>query len=193
MNTEELRANLTDEELLTRAAAAGWEWFEEASRCGRYKMFTGWMVSDSHRINCKPDAKAQTLRGKVGTHPGFDHSIDCHVCGHPVWLVWCNDEELVKHRECFGCNFWMGLIRSFDQKSVVAGDGKAINGPRGHYCIGRKTVPHYLNGFSGNWWTILFLDGRVVETCDLWSQGNVPELFWGQLPINATLRRGRKT
>ena len=186
MSTEDIRANLTDEELIARAKAAGWEWFEKGGACGA---FTGWMVSNSHRINCKPEAKAEVLRGKVGTHPGLDHRLDCRECGRPIWLTWSNDSDLVRYRECFGCNIWLSHARALGPKSVIVGE---TNGTRGHYWIGPRKVPNYINGFGGDWWTVTFGDGREVDTCDLWAQGNIPKRFWDRLPVNAVLHRGIK-
>jgi len=180
------RAHLTDAQLLARAKAAGWVWFKDATN-PRFGPFTGWQVTASHRINCKPDAKCAVLRGQ-NNHLGFDHDLDCSECGRPIWLLWCNDERLIAHRECFACNGWLRLIRNRGPNSIVVDGG---DGTRQHMTLGPKQVPGRWNGCGGTWFTVTFKDGRVVETCDLWFQGGVPNRFWDRLPVNATYRQGR--
>lgn len=184
------RANLSDERITDRAVACGWEWRENSHDwpgCKEYPA-TGWKEPDAPGgrsfHNCKAADKVSRLRGK-DTHCGFDHELDCVECGQPIWLMWCDDEEYIKSRECFLCHFWRAKI---GRNRVVA---LSPNGTRDCYFIGKQTKPGNFNGFGGQWWTIRFDDGREVETCDLWHEGTIPERFHDRLPINAVLLGGR--
>ena len=52
-----------------------------------------------------------------------------------------------------------------------------------HYMMGANTSGP--KGFGGSKYTIHFNDGRTVETCNLWYQGEIPERFKAWLPDNA--------
>jgi len=179
--------NLTDQQLLDRAAKAGWKWFENDTDhwpgVPGYPV-TGWLYGPFR--HCKPEQKTAYLRGELNKYQGFNHDHDCHECGKPIWLCWSHDETLIKLRECFTCNYWKNCIRN-DNGVIVNHDGK-----RTHYVIGSRTEPSSQNGFGGTWFTVHFLDGRKVKTCDLWCQGTIPEIFWNRLPVNATLESARK-
>jgi hypothetical protein len=44
-----------------------------------------------------------------------------------------------------------------------------------------------MRGYGGAKWRVQFLDGREVETSNLWHQGTVPEQYRRYLPDNAVL------
>lgn len=70
--------------------------------------------------------------------------------------------------------FWSEKISTRNDPDVAIIDGN-------HYIIGGE-----LNkGFGGRKFTIKFMDGRVVETCDLWHQGKIPESYREVLSDNA--------
>ena len=194
---EHLRANLPDAELVAKAEACGWRWMENEpdkhSPFGSGKLVTGWRQSDTIRCYCGLANKIAYLRGQApcwphGNQPGFDHNIMCGECGRPVWLAWCNNGELIEKKECFDCNIWLGVVRRRGEPSSII---RADRDRRQACSIGPKTKPDRWNGCYGDWFTVKFLDGRVVETCDLWIGGDVPERFWDRLPINATIVSGR--
>lgn len=55
-----------------------------------------------------------------------------------------------------------------------------------HYYIGDEDSKEtYFRGFAGAHFTIRFYDGRVVETTNLWCQGDIPEEFRDLFPNNA--------
>ena len=56
-----------------------------------------------------------------------------------------------------------------------------------HYRIGAANQATGVKGFAGARWRVRFFDGRVVETDNLWHQGDIPEAFRGVLSDNATL------
>lgn len=198
------RAGLTDEQLIARAERAGWQWRERSNEWPGTEKYpaTGWAESRDGDgpgtfHNCTVETKIECLRANTHPerpekHPGFDHEHDCKICGKPIWLQWLGDKDknLVELQECFGCNFWMNLVRKGD--NIVIDHPRrneyTISG-RHHYQFGKATKPSSFNGFAGQRFVIRFFDGRIVETCDLWLQGKVPELFFDKLPVNAEMVR----
>lgn len=180
-----MRANLSDESLVARALRAGWSWEDGTTQWpGSPKHpATGWREAPNRFLHTKPEDMADRLRGRlgnVGDHLGFDHALDCSDCGLPVWLAYSIDDALIRHRECFSCHHWLSLIRSDGGLVIEDPDGR-----RRHYMLGKKTKPHSWNGFAGQWFTIRKAGGEIVKTCDLWTQGEIPERFHDRLPVNA--------
>ena len=180
---------MTDEQLLDRARKAGWEWFQGVTDrwpgTNAYPA-TGWLEgngkSSFHASASGSDAAG--LRPEPGR--GFDHDIDCVECGAPIWLHFlstCEDRLM-----CFNCNHWAGLIRGGNNIVCQRDD---IDGKRHHYqCTPAKpgeSRGHRWNGFGGERFVIEFLDGRIIETVNLWHQGTVPERFYDRLQVNAKL------
>lgn len=198
-----IRANLTDEQLIERAESAGWEWRENSLEWPGSKAYpaTGWMerakasgARTFHSVK-KLSSKAKILRcSGAPEHLGFDHHYDCRECGNPIWLQWLapTDARLVERLECFNCHHWMSIIR--EGIEVVAErlerktpDSNEFVLERHHYQVGPNKKAGPYNGFGGHKWLIEFLDGRKVETCDLWHQGTIPPLFYERMPVNAKL------
>lgn len=46
------------------------------------------------------------------------------------------------------------------------------------YTIGPKapTIPRHWKGFGGQWWRVVFPDGRVTETDNLWCGSETPHV-----------------
>lgn len=103
----------------------------------------------------------------------------CHECGGEIKYCYDHKDRLAKKVECFLCDFWSSLVGK-DGIIVVRNDGK-----RHHYQIGPDTGEKSWKGFGGDRWRILFEDGRVIETTDLWHQGDVPERFHDRFPVTA--------
>ncbi len=53
-----------------------------------------------------------------------------------------------------------------------------------HYRLGSIHFGPF-RGFGGRKFTIVFHDGRMIETSCLWHQGEIPEMFREWLPNNA--------
>jgi hypothetical protein len=183
--------NLTDEQLIARAEAAGWVWVENVTgkwySHGDTKPVTGWECGNGHSfISAKPNEKAKALRADAGKGNNFEHPHDCHFCGQPMYLGYLDNARLVGLKECFDCNHWLGLHRG-GRSIVIARDGG-----RSHYQAGKAKTPGPHNGFGGDRFKIKFTDGRVEDCCDLWHQGTIPERFYDLLPVNAEFVRDAK-
>lgn len=197
----------SDEELIQRAIDNGWEQLVEVTdRFPGSKAYpwTGWL----HGGVGSPVSPGKELTEWIGEWPNrekvafidswvrmlrgtFDHEDRCQECdkfieyGRFIGM----ERERAPLAHCWDCKFWLPRIAALhDGKHFVAegSDGKPY-----WYSLGSKKTPSSHNGFAGRWHTVTFTDGRVVETCDLWFGGDVPERFQDRLPVTAELRGGR--
>jgi hypothetical protein len=103
----------------------------------------------------------------------------CTNCGKHETGNWTHSDELIAAQLCFGCNFWTEHEKEKDSPSTVRIDGT-------HYHIGKETSSYRAcRGFGGRHFRIQFHDGRIVETTNLWCQGDIPKHFRDRLPDNA--------
>lgn len=103
----------------------------------------------------------------------------CKLCGKLEHAGYIKDtkERLIANAVCFDCDFW-------DSKLKLLNDPKVVRIKGFHYSIGPATGCSML-GFGGRLFRIKFFDGRIVETNNLWCQGEIPERFREALPDNA--------
>jgi hypothetical protein len=93
---------------------------------------------------------------------------------------------------CYTCRFWLAKVGQAVSGTVVAEMG---DGSRHHFYfnpaepIVRTGNPSLHLGFGGTPWRVSFLDGRAVETNDLYGQGEIPARFHHLFPPNATLEQ----
>jgi len=90
--------------------------------------------------------------------------------------------NMVKHRLCYNCLFWMEMIdkdKTRPEKVVIA-EGH-------HYLIEPDPPAGYrgFTGFGGAKFVIQFKDGRRVESRNVWHQGDIPQHFREHFPDNA--------
>lgn len=117
----------------------------------------------------------------------------CHTAECPH-IIWPEDhfypdafsEELRDY--CFRCAFWLSKSRNMDAGSVVA----ERQGGREYWHFDPERpvmsdVRPELLGCGGAMFTVLFTDGRVVKTNNLWGGGEIPEEFCDLFPVNAWL------
>lgn len=105
--------------------------------------------------------------------------IRCQECGKRHTLRWngAANKEFYDSKLCSDCHFWATKI-NWDPENVVRVDHR-------HYHIGEEVTGPGFVGHGGRVFRIYFFDGRVVETRNLWSQGEIPERFWDRMPDNA--------
>lgn len=106
----------------------------------------------------------------------------CRECGKresgAKWMASCA-VTLHDRRECFTCNHWIGLIeRAAEGRSVIV-DGT-------HYMLGDELAGPFMRGFGGSRFRIIFSDGHLATSTNLWCQGRIPDRFRERLPDNAT-------
>ena len=120
----------------------------------------------------------------IGKDPAKNYN--CRECGkidNPE--NWLSGDEIAASGLCFGCKHWDDLFRIKDRPDVVRVKGV-------HYQVGAKTNGRSdWKGFGGTPWRIEFLDGRVVETDNLWCQGHIAEHYKQRMPDNATMAEVR--
>lgn len=101
----------------------------------------------------------------------------CEFCGKNYSKT-CVDNSYIGNN-CFECSYWMEKIElpTEDENRRVIVNGQ-------HYRIGIDD-PGPFRGFGGREFTVLFDDGRMVKTRNLWDQGEIPERFRRWFPDNA--------
>lgn len=100
----------------------------------------------------------------------------CPECGAPDELHYIGREKLLADGLCFHCNHWA---------SRIAKPPEVITPTFEVYGIGKGTGPASCKGFGGRKFVVAFFDGRVVNTDDLWSGGQIPEWFHDRFTPNA--------
>ncbi len=107
----------------------------------------------------------------------------CPSCKKP--FIKNHTPESYLNENCFDCSFWLKKItmpeEDENRRVIVTGQ---------HYMMGANTSGP--KGFAGRRFAIHFNDGRTVETCNLWFQGEIPEKFRAWLPDNARFKGGPK-
>lgn len=124
----------------------------------------------------------EPLRDKDGNiirEPGT-----CKYCGETYDMSAYRD---IEPGACFTCDFWNGhLMHDTDKDkerfAVIAGH---------HYIIADEpSSPVAMRGFSGHRFIIKFNDGRVVETTNLWHQGEITPYWRNKMTDNAVFLKG---
>lgn len=101
---------------------------------------------------------------------------DCAECGKPIGTGY-------SHREfkecCFTCSCWRVTLASdlAAERPFAVVEGE-------HYTFDDATEGRR-RGSAGRAFVVLFTDGRVATTQNLWNQGPIPEHFRSRLPDNA--------
>lgn len=97
----------------------------------------------------------------------------CKICGKEFnKRCYCPPYDEICSSICFSKNFWLEIIQEKDKHLIVKGECYCLGnedslGPRG--CGGRKFRLRNLQ------------TGEIVETTNLWCQGDIPEEFRDQL------------
>jgi hypothetical protein len=104
--------------------------------------------------------------------------MKCKECKSEIQFKWNKgtNELLRINQLCFNCQFWWEKIAQADK--LIRVDGHC-------YRIPKPTVHEIFKGFGGAKFKIKFKDGRVIETDNLWHNGEIPAHFRDRLPDNA--------
>lgn len=128
-----------------------------------------------------------------------EQKVRCKVCHDVVNDTGHYDRDrLLNVGICSNCDFWVEKWQMRKDPKVAR-----INGE--HYIIGSQLddykfsdkdslesiIDQYdsklkVKGMSGNKTCIIFFDGRVAITDDLWHQGTIPAHFKQSMPNNAS-------
>jgi len=84
--------------------------------------------------------------------------------------------------KCHSCHFWLRKVELSEEDRV-----RQVIVDNIHYMIGKQNTSGF-KGFGGREFIIQFFDGRIVETSNLWHQGEIPERFRSMLPDNAVFK-----
>lgn len=107
--------------------------------------------------------------------------MKCKICGkeeNPDNYI-CRD-SLIKEQLCLYCHFWQERY-NYDQSHSK--EGVVIDGI--HYYIGDESSKSHSRGFGGAKFQIQFNDGEIVNTTNLWCQGEIPPEWKDKFPNNA--------
>ena len=91
--------------------------------------------------------------------------------------------EIKERGICFNCNCFYRLL-GMNGLVILRPD---VSGGRHHYMIGGEGGPAKWKGFGGQKWIIQLADGKIIETTNLWHQGEIPVHFYDRFPINAKI------
>ena len=103
----------------------------------------------------------------------------CEICGKEIEKSYYSDNVLCS-TECFKKHYWLEFVEKKNDKDMVRCNGT-------HYVIGDENSKSCFRGFDGRRFKICFFDGRVIETTNLWCQGDIPEEFRKELKDNAVV------
>lgn len=108
----------------------------------------------------------------------------CVLCGAPDSGYWnmLTRERMLAEQLCFLCDGWLRIAEKHNgtPQQVVTPEYQ-------HYVIGKGGGPASCRGFGGTKWAVSFTDGRIVQTDDLWQQGQVPEWLRDRFTPNGTI------
>jgi len=103
----------------------------------------------------------------------------CLECGNIVTTHYVEPTKtrLIEGNICFHCDHWVEWEKRKDDPRVARIEG-------GHYRYSDPTDKGF-RGFGGRKFVIQFDDGRLIESSNLWFQGDIPDRFRERLPDNA--------
>lgn len=105
----------------------------------------------------------------------------CEICGKEFdSLMYMGEYSRCCSSNCFAKKFWNGICKEKEKHVVINGVCYAVaDGPVNGFC-----------GYGGRKFKIKMLDtGKIVETNNLWCQGDVPEEYKSRLPDTAEFVR----
>ena len=106
----------------------------------------------------------------------------CKICGGVVTTKWCEPtkSDLIKHNYCFNCLFWYKIEQTLNNPRRFIIDGVS-------YWRGENTNDeNKFRGYGGRKFKIQRNDSNeIIETTNLWCQGNVSKYFKERIKDNA--------
>lgn len=135
-------------------------------------------VTDIHEKGCsfrRSDYSSHSYWWGMKTRPFYI----CSICGDLFEKSTAKGEDehrMEKDHLCFDCALWANRA---DKENPLVIDGI-------RYSLG----PGNWGGMAGRRFVIEYFDGRIVETKDLWCNGEVPDYFRDRIPDTARFLGG---
>lgn len=89
--------------------------------------------------------------------------MKCEVCGKEIDKYLYSDAALCSW-ECEHTNYWREKLEN-ENSIIINGVCYYNGGANDNGCL----------GFGGKYYKIKMNDGRIIETCNLWYNGKIPE------------------
>ncbi len=103
--------------------------------------------------------------------------MKCIVCGKEINRSKYTNAVLCSS-ECYHINFWNEKVKGKDNPNIVRIDGT-------QYFIGDENSNSPVRGYCGRKFKIEKFNGQIIETTNLWYNGDIPEEFRSVLSDNA--------
>ena len=103
--------------------------------------------------------------------------MNCKICGKNKRKMYIESLNICS-AECLLESIWQDLILEKDLENHLVINNK-------HYIVGPEQTKSILRGFNGQKFTIKKDNGEIIETTNLWCQGEVPEKYRDKLVNNA--------
>ena len=96
-------------------------------------------------------------------------NLKCVICGKEIEES-CYMNAILCSSKCFEKNYWNEIIKEKEQHVIINGVC---------YMIGGLLPPNYTGfaGFGGRMFHIKYFDGRIIQTNNLWLNGEVPKKY----------------
>lgn len=105
----------------------------------------------------------------------------CKVCGKEFTGVkYSGEYEDICSTECFHNLYWSKKIKA---KEIDTYRFPIINGIM--YYIGEEDAKEEMRGFAGRKFMIIFKDGTIIKTTNLWENGKIPKQFHAAISDDA--------
>lgn len=111
--------------------------------------------------------------------------LKCTICGKEIEESHYRDEiPVLCGNECFHTYFWNEKVEKYgDGTNDYAKTVAIVNGS--HYIFHPDSPDTFFTGHGGRQFKIIFHDGRVVQSKNVWHQGDIPQTHKHLLPDNA--------
>lgn len=138
-----------------------------------------WFHPDEYTTTSLEEAvsKALELAQKYG---GVHQCVECGEFESAHYME-PTRQRLIAKQLCFGCDHWLNIMVRQNAKDLAIIDHWVYNV---HDGVKDPRNKSHL-GFGGRQFKIIWTDGRVKESNNVWCSGKIPERFWERMPDNA--------
>ena len=108
--------------------------------------------------------------------------MKCKICGKAFDETHYGEPyQDICSSECYSKQFWIEKIEVKDKLTIINGEC---------YFIGDENDTSYFRGHAGRKFKIQKDNGEIIETTNLWYNGEIPEEFREELKDNAKFING---